>query len=88
MRSKLSKKKRPAIVPSTLLRKLGHRDGDPLDYKLEGGRIIVTPKRKSKRKFKARIIKDPVTGYPVLSAGPDAPILTSAEVAEILADFP
>ena len=48
----------------------------------------MTPKRKSKRKFKARIIKDPVTGYPVLSAGPDAPILTSAEVAEILADFP
>lgn len=87
MRSKSSKKKRPAIVPSTLLRKLGHRDGDPLDYKLEGGRIIVTPRRKTKRKFKARIIKDPITGLPVLDTGPDAPIMTNEHVAEILAAF-
>jgi bifunctional DNA-binding transcriptional regulator/antitoxin component of YhaV-PrlF toxin-antitoxin module len=88
MRRKASKKKRPAIVPTNLLQKMGLRDGEPLEYKLEGGRIIVTPKRKSKRKFKARIIKDPITGYPVLTAGPGAPTLTSERVAELLADFP
>jgi hypothetical protein len=36
----------------------------------------------------ARIILDPVTGFPVLSAGPDAPILTSVWVEEALSDFP
>jgi len=88
MRNKVSKKKRPAVVPSALLRKLGLRDGDPLDYKVEGGRIVVTPRRKSKRKFRARIIKDPITGLPVLTAGPGAPTLTSEMVAEMLSDFP
>jgi hypothetical protein len=88
MRRKASKKKRPAIVPTNLLRKMGLRDGESLDYKLEGGRIIVTPKRKSKRKFKPRIIKDPITGLPVLDTGPDSPILTSERVAELLSDFP
>jgi hypothetical protein len=31
-----------------------------------------------------RILVDPITGLPVLSAGPDAPVLTSEEVNEIL----
>jgi hypothetical protein len=35
-----------------------------------------------------RIIADPVTGLPVLSAGPSAPLLSSEEVEEILADIP
>jgi AbrB family looped-hinge helix DNA binding protein len=74
------------VLPVTIRRKLGLRPGDPLDAKVEGGRIVLTPRRK--RKWKAKIITDPITGYPVLSAGPDAPILTSKRVAEILADFP
>jgi len=88
MRSKTSKKKRQVVVPNTLLRKIGHRLGDPVDFKLNGEGILVTPRRKSKRKFKARIIKDPITGYPVLTAGPGAPTLTSEKVAELLSDFP
>ena len=71
-----------------MLQKLGLRGGEPLDFKLDGERIIVTARRKSKRKFKARIIKDPITGYPVLDTGPDAPMMTNEHVAEILADFP
>ena len=87
MRSKVSTK-RQLVVPSAVLRKLALRAGDPVDIDVDGGRIVLTPKKKSKRKFKARIIKDPVTGYPVLDTGPDAPIMTNEHVAEILADFP
>jgi len=88
MQRKIPKKNRQVVVPNTLLRKLGVRLGDPVDFKLEGESIVVTPKRKSKRKFKARIIKDPITGYPVLDTGPDAPMMTNEHVADILADFP
>lgn len=86
MRTKVSTK-RQLVVPSTLVRKLALRVGDPVDIDVEAGRIVLTPKKKSKRKFKARIIKDPITGYPVLDTGPDAPIMTNEHVAEILADF-
>jgi hypothetical protein len=44
------------------------------------------PQRKKTRKGK--IVADPVTGLPVLSAGKAAPMLSSREVAEILVDFP
>ncbi len=33
-------------------------------------------------------MKDPITGFPVIDAGPDAPILTSEMVRELLKDFP
>jgi len=35
-----------------------------------------------------RIVKDPITGLPVLDAGPNAPTLSSEEVEELLRDFP
>jgi hypothetical protein len=60
--------------------------GDPLDAKVEGDRIVLTPSKA--RLQKVRIIEDPVTGLPVLTAGPDAPPLTSKQVEDILADFP
>jgi hypothetical protein len=41
-----------------------------------------------KPKYKARIIKDPITGFPVIDVGPDAPVLTSEMVRELLVDFP
>jgi hypothetical protein len=44
------------------------------------------PHRKTARKGK--VVADPVTGLPVLSAGKNAPVLTSREVAEILTGFP
>jgi hypothetical protein len=31
---------------------------------------------------------DPITGLPALTVGPDAPVLSSKEIEEILADFP
>jgi hypothetical protein len=33
-------------------------------------------------------VRDPLTGLPVLSAGPGAPILTRKAVEEILSKFP
>jgi AbrB family looped-hinge helix DNA binding protein len=87
MRTKVSTK-RQLVVPSTLVRKLSLQAGDPVDAEVEGGRIVLTPRTKRKRKFKARIIKDPITGLPVLTAGPGAPVLTNEMVAELLSDFP
>jgi len=74
------------VLPGPLRRQLGIRAGDAIQAKIEAGRIVLTPQRK--RPYKARVVKDPITGLPVLSVGPTAPMLSSKEVREILADFP
>jgi len=74
------------VLPGPLRRQLGIRAGDPLQAKIEAGRIVLIPQRK--QPHKAKVVKDPITGLPVLSVGPTAPVLTSKEVREILADFP
>jgi AbrB family looped-hinge helix DNA binding protein len=74
------------VLPGPLRRRLGIRAGDSLDANVEAGRIVLTPH--NARPPRARIIKHPVTGLPVLTAGPGAPVLTSKEVEEILAEFP
>jgi len=85
METKISTKGQ-VVLPSRLREKLGLRPGDALDVKLEGGNIVLTPRRRRRRK--ARIITDPITGLPVLTAGPGAPVLTNEQVKEMLADFP
>jgi AbrB family looped-hinge helix DNA binding protein len=85
MQTKVSTKGQ-IVLPGPLRRRLGIRAGDPLDASVEAGRIVLTPRKKPL--LLARIIDDPVTGLPVLSAGPNAPLLTSKEVEEILANFP
>jgi AbrB family looped-hinge helix DNA binding protein len=74
------------VLPGPLRRRLGILAGDPLDANIEAGRIVLTPRKK--RPHRAKIIADPVTGLPVLSAGVDAPVFRSKEVEEILANFP
>jgi len=74
------------VLPGVLRRKLGLHPGDPLEAQIEGGRIVLTPQRR--RRHKIRILIDPITGLPGLSAGPDAPVLSSRDVQEILANFP
>lgn len=74
------------VLPAPLRRRLGIRTGDPLDADIEAGRIVLTPRQRRRRR--AKIISDPVTGLPVLSAGAGAPPLSSKEVDEILANFP
>ncbi len=74
------------VLPGPLRRRLGIRAGDPLEAEVEGGRIVLTPRQKPRPKMK--IITDSASGLPVLSAGRDAPVLSSKEVEEILATFP
>ena len=74
------------VLPRPIRHRLGIRAGDSLNANVEAGRIVLTPQRK--HLHRVRIIADPVTGLPVLSAGVDAPVLTSKEVEDILVNFP
>ena len=74
------------VLPGPLRRRLGLRAGDSLEATIEAGRIVLIPQKK--RPKRAKIVSDLITGLPVLTAGPDAPVLSSKEVREILADFP
>jgi AbrB family looped-hinge helix DNA binding protein len=85
METKVSTKGQ-VVLPSPLRRKLGIRAGDSLAVSVQSGSLVLTPSRSSPPS--SRIITDPVTGLPVLSAGPNAPILTSKEVEDMLAEFP
>jgi len=85
MQTKVSTKDQ-VVLPGPLRRRLDLRPGDPLDADVEDGRIVLTPRKK--RLHRAKLVSDPVTGLPALSAGSDAPTLTSKEVSEILANFP
>lgn len=85
MNTKLSTKGQ-VVLPRAIRERMNLRAGDPLEAHIEGERIVLIPKRKRSRK--AKIVKDPLTGLPVLTAGPGAPKLTSKQVAEILAEFP
>ena len=82
METRLSTKGQ-VVLPVQIRRKLGLCTGDSLDTKVEGGRIVLTPRRSRSRKVK--IIIDSVTGLPMLSAGLEAPAMSSKQVHEILA---
>ena len=85
MQTKVSTKGQ-IVLPQPIRRKLGIRVGDSLEIAVESDRIVLTAPKL--RHFTPRIIEDPITGFPVLDAGPDAPILTSEMVRELLVDFP
>jgi AbrB family looped-hinge helix DNA binding protein len=74
------------VLPSSIREKLGLQAGDHLEAEVRGGRVILTPRKR--RKQKARILTDHLTGLPVLSVGPEAPSLTNKQVRETLAEFP
>lgn len=74
------------VLPSAIRRRLGLQVGDVIDVKTEGQRIVLTPQKK--HKSKGKIVIDPITGFPALTLGPGAPVLTHKEVKEMLADFP
>ena len=85
MQTKVSTKGQ-IVLPGPLRRKLGIRAGDPLDISVEKDRIVLT--QPNRPKYEARIVEDPVTGFVAIDMGPDAPILTSEMVRELLVDFP
>jgi AbrB family looped-hinge helix DNA binding protein len=76
-------------LPSEFCAQLGLHAGDALNARLEDDEIVL--KRQPlppQKKFKGRIVNDPITGLPMLSFGPDAPVLTQEQIEEMLADFP
>lgn len=74
------------VIPASLRRRLGIKSGDKLKAEVKNGDIVLSPQRRPM--FKTQLITDPITGFPVLTSGPNAPVLTNEMVAEILADFP
>ena len=85
MQTKVSTKGQ-VVLPASVRRKLGLRAGDPLEVRTANGSIVLTPKKR--RSKKAAVSIDARTGLPMLKAKPGAPILTSKQVQEMLADFP
>jgi len=85
MQTKVSSKGQ-VVLPRPIRHRLGIRAGDSLNANIEAGRIVLTPLRKCLHRVS--IIADPITGLPVLSAGLDAPVLSSKEVEDILVNFP
>ncbi|HKT50579.1 MAG TPA: AbrB/MazE/SpoVT family DNA-binding domain-containing protein [Candidatus Angelobacter sp.] len=85
MTTKVSSKGQ-VVLPGPIRRKLGIRTGDSLEARIEAGKIVLTPQ--TKKPYKARIVRDPISGLPVLTAGSGSPMLSSKEVHEIQADFP
>jgi AbrB family looped-hinge helix DNA binding protein len=85
METKLSTKGQ-VVLPGPIRRKLGLQAGDSLDAKVQAGSVLLTPRRTRSRK--ARILVDRITGLPVLSAGSEAPLLSSGQVRETLDEFP
>jgi AbrB family looped-hinge helix DNA binding protein len=89
MTAKISSKGQ-VVLPVALRRKLALKTGDDLDIGLESseGNLRIVIQRKVARRPRMRIIRDPVTGWPVLKGPPGTPKLTSARVKQMLADFP
>ncbi|PYU06714.1 MAG: hypothetical protein DMG33_07055 [Acidobacteria bacterium] len=85
MKTKVSTKGQ-VVLPQPMRERMNLRAGDSLEVRMEGQRIVLVPV--GKRTRKGRIVRDPLTGFPVLTAGRNAPRLTSRQVAEILAEFP
>jgi AbrB family looped-hinge helix DNA binding protein len=74
------------VLAGAIRRRLGLQPGDTLDARVHAGRVVLTPRKT--RFGKVRLLVDPATGLPVLSAGASAPRLSSKQVREILAEFP
>jgi looped-hinge helix DNA binding domain, AbrB family len=73
-------------LPGMIRRRLGLKPGDSLDADIEDGNIVLKPSKR--KKYKSRIVKDPITGMSVLTIEYGEPILTNEMVGETLADFP
>ncbi len=73
------------VIPAEFSETLGLHPGDSLDIAVEAGRIVLAPLPRARHT--GAIIIDPLTGWPVLDFGPDAPELTNEQVLRMLADF-
>lgn len=53
---------------------------------MQEGRTDSPPPRR--RPSSVKLVTDPATKLPALSEGPNAPVLTSKQIEELLPDFP
>ncbi len=74
------------VLPKAVRTKLRLQSGVPFEVRIQDGNVLLVPDKPAKRK--ARIVKDPITGMPVLTLGPGAPIITHNEIRKLLEDFP
>jgi AbrB family looped-hinge helix DNA binding protein len=85
MTTKISSKGQ-VVLPAEARRILGLEVGETLEVTVEHDRVVLTPT--AKRRKPVRLGISPATGLPVLIADKSAPKLTSAQVKELLSDFP
>lgn len=85
MKTKLSSKGQ-IVLPEAIRKKLGMVAGESLEVTVEEGRVILT--RNPESLAKAQIGVSGVTGMPILSVPKGSLVLTSEQVAALLADFP
>jgi AbrB family looped-hinge helix DNA binding protein len=85
MKTRVSSKGQ-VVLPASLRSTLGIQAGDLLEIEPGDGFLIL--RQEQKKRVKARIDRDKITGLPVLNAGQNAPILREKTVSDLLADFP
>jgi len=86
MKTKLSSKGQ-IVLPASARRRLGLRPGVEMEVEVEGDRLVLIPRTPSRPRVRQGISK--ISGLPVLEVvGNDAPLLSSDQVSELLADFP
>ncbi len=74
------------VLPEAIRRRLGLEPGDEFEASVREGEIVLTPQTPHPRE--ARIVTDPLTGFPVIDLGPDAARVTTEMVRKLLEDFP
>ncbi len=74
------------VLPLALRTKYHLKPGDLLEVRDSNERISLVPPKVKKRK--GRIVKNPLTGLPCVTFGPDAPKITKEMVDKLLEDFP
>jgi AbrB family looped-hinge helix DNA binding protein len=85
MKTKISTKGQ-LVLPGPVRERFGIQPGDSFDIDFQDDAIVLRPERKRRRR--PILVKDPITGLVVLSAGKNAPKLTNEQVRAQLADFP
>ncbi len=64
-----------------------HRPSEQ-DDPLNGVNVVLNPTSDDESLYDVPMVTDPLTGLSMLNFGPNAPVLTSEEVADFLSKFP
>ena len=73
-------------MPLAVRNKYLLKEGDSLTLSLKEDSITLVPEKK--KRFKPKMIKDPVTGMVSFTFGPGAPVITCEMIDKLMEDFP